>query len=125
MTSTIRPLESQIEQTIRYCSIMFLSGLTIVEQEVSVMEVASVSSSVSTLIAASAQAQVRAPQPEPDRQAQQTQQSRQAQSTEPAQSSQSGDVREAADRARAEAERSQPSVNSNGQTVGTRVNTTA
>ena len=89
------------------------------------MEVASVSSSVNTLIAASAQVQVRAPQPEPVQQAQQSQQSRQAQSTEQAQNSQSGDVREAADRARAEAERSRPSVNSNGQAVGTRVNTTA
>jgi len=93
-----------------------------VEQEVSVMEISSVSSSVNTLIATSVQPQVRAPQPEPDQQAQQ---SRPAQSTEQAQNSQSDEVREAADRARAEAERSRPSVNSNGQTVGTRVNTTA
>ena len=89
------------------------------------MEVSSVSSSVSTLIAANAQAQVRAPQPEPDRQARQAQQSQPAQSTEQAQNNQSGEVREAADRALAEAESNRPSVNSNGQTVGTRVNTTA
>ena len=90
------------------------------------MEVSSVSSSVSTLIAASTQAQVRAPQPEPDRQARQAQQSQPVQSTEQAQNSQSGEARETADSASsAEAGSSRPSVNSNGQTVGTRVNTTA
>jgi hypothetical protein len=95
---------------------------SIVEREVSVMEVASVSSSVNTAIAPSAQAQLRARQPEPDQQAPQ---SRQAQSSEQVHNSQSGDVRDSADSSRAEAERSTPSVNTNGQTVGTRANTTA
>ena len=71
------------------------------------MDVGSVSSSVSTLLNASATSQsgIRPPVQ--------------------AQPVQSVDETEAVDRARNEAERNRPTVNMNGQVVGTRVNTTA
>jgi hypothetical protein len=92
-------------------------------QEDDVMEVGSVSSSVGSAL--NAQAQVRSRQPEPDPQTQQSQQAQQSQGAQQAQGSQSSQESEAADRARAEAEKNRPSVNTNGQVVGTRVNTTA
>lgn len=75
------------------------------------MEIGSVASSVNAAALAAANVQAR--------------QSQQAQSPQPAPNSQSVDEREAAGAVRDEAERSQPVVNANGQTVGTRVNTTA
>lgn len=104
-------------------------GCMLPEEEDDVMEVGSVSSSLGSAL--SAQAQVRSRQPEAEPQTQQsqqplkTQQSQQSQGAQQAQGSQSSQETEAADRARAEAEKSRPSVNTNGQVVGTRVNTTA
>jgi hypothetical protein len=99
------------------------------------MDVSSVSSSLnSTLIAAStanSQASLRTRQNEQDSQAQQstqTQQSRQAEQPSRAQQTQSNrpvDENEASARARSETEANRPSVNTSGQVVGTRVNTTA
>jgi hypothetical protein len=89
------------------------------------MEAGSVTSSINTASAAGLQAQVRTRQPEQDEQTQQSQQSQQAQRTQQAQSSQSVDESEAANRSPTEVEASRPTVNANGQTVGTRVNTTA
>lgn len=77
------------------------------------MDIGSVSSSVSSLLTANAAAQ------SGYRPSEQTQQAQQAQSAL------SVDEAEAADRARREAERNRPTVNMNGQVVGTRVNTTA
>ncbi|MEI7430054.1 MAG: hypothetical protein WCL27_06325 [Betaproteobacteria bacterium] len=96
------------------------------------MDVSSVSSSVnSTLIAATTantQSQTRTRQTEQDKQAQQsqqTQQSQQAETTQKARKSQAVVENEATSNARPETEKSRPSVNTNGQVVGTRVNTTA
>jgi hypothetical protein len=82
------------------------------------MEVGSVSSNSTNTLVASAQAQARV-------QDQQTQQSQQTQRSQQAQNSQPADERETAAAVRNEAETSRPAVNANGQTVGTRVNTTA
>jgi hypothetical protein len=100
-----------------------------------IMDVSSVSSSLnSALITASSansQATLRTRQSEQDSQAQQsaqTQQSAQAQQpsrTQQAQSARPVDANEASARARSEAESNRPSVNTSGQVVGTRVNTTA
>lgn len=98
------------------------------EQEESAMEAGSVSSSVNTASATALQAQVRARPPEQDeqtQQSQQSQQSQQAQGTQETQSNQSVEESRAADRAQSDVEGSRPTVNANGQTVGTRVNTTA
>ena len=89
------------------------------------MEAGSVSSSVNTASATALQAQVRARPPEQDEQSQQSQQSQQAQGTQETQSNQSVEESRAADRAQSDVEGSRPTVNANGQTVGTRVNTTA
>ena len=86
------------------------------------MEVGSVSSDSTNTLVASAQAQARVRQSEQD---QQTQQSQQTQRSQQAQNRQPADEREAAGAVRNEAETSRPTVNANGQTVGTRVNTTA
>ena len=95
------------------------------EQEESAMEAGSVSSSVNTASATALQAQVRARPPEQDEQTQQSQQSQRAQGTQETQSNQSVEESRAADRAQSDVEGSRPTVNANGQTVGTRVNTTA
>lgn len=98
------------------------------EQEESAMEAGSVSSSINTASASALQAQVRARPPEQDeqtQQSQQSQQSQQAQGTQETQSNQSVEESRAADRAQSDVEGSRPTVNANGQTVGTRVNTTA
>ena len=98
------------------------------EQEESAMEAGSVSSSINTASATALQAQVRARPPEQDeqtQQSQQSQQSQQAQGTQETQSNQSVEESRAADRAQSDVEGSRPTVNANGQTVGTRVNTTA
>ena len=95
------------------------------EQEESAMEAGSVSSSINTASASALQAQVRARPPEQDEQTQQSQQSQQAQGTQETQSNQSVEESRAADRAQSDVEGSRPTVNANGQTVGTRVNTTA
>ena len=98
------------------------------EQEESAMEAGSVSSSINTASASALQAQVRARPPEQDEQTQQTQQSQQSQQsqgTQETQSNQSVEESRAADRAQSDVEGSRPTVNANGQTVGTRVNTTA
>ena len=98
------------------------------EQEDSAMEAGSVSSSINTASASALQAQVRARPPEQDeqtQQSQQSQQSQQAQGTQETQSNQSVEESRAADRAQSDVEGSRPTVNANGQTVGTRVNTTA
>lgn len=95
------------------------------EQEESAMEAGSVSSSINTASATALQAQVRARPPEQDEQTQQSQQSQQAQGTQETQSNQSVEESRAADRAQSDVEGSRPTVNANGQTVGTRVNTTA
>jgi hypothetical protein len=89
------------------------------------MEAGSVSSSINTASASALQAQVRARPPEQDEQTQQSQQSQQAQGTQETQSNQSVEESRAADRAQSDVEGSRPTVNANGQTVGTRVNTTA
>jgi hypothetical protein len=74
---------------------------------------------------------LRTRQSEQDNQAQQsaqTQQSQQAQQPSRAQQAQSArpvDENEASARARSETESNRPSVNTDGQVVGTRVNTTA
>ncbi len=65
---------------------------------------------------AAASTQVRARQPEQDQQAQQAQK---------AQSERAQAERKAAESARAEAEKNKPTVNTSGQTVGQRVNTSA
>ncbi len=78
------------------------------------MEVGSVSSSLNA-----------AAQTQQAQQAQQTQQAQQAQQSQQEQKAPPVDEREALSGARDEAERPRPTVNTNGQTVGTRVNTTA
>lgn len=87
------------------------------------MDVSSVSSSSNAALTASIQAQSRTRPAEQDpstrllQQAQQAQGSPQAQGTAP--------VDQSAATIRSEVEGSRPTVNINGQTVGTRVNTTA
>ena len=93
------------------------------EQEESAMEAGSVSSSINTASASALQAQPE--QDEQTQQSQQSQQSQQAQGTQETQSNQSVEESRAADRAQSDVEGSRPTVNANGQTVGTRVNTTA
>ena len=80
------------------------------------MEIGSVNSSQLAATSTNAQAQVRARQPEQDQQAQQTQQAR---------SRQANEGNESTVRAQAEVERNRPTVNTSGQVVGTRINTTA
>ena len=88
------------------------------------MDVSSVSSSISAALAASVQAQTRARPAQPDAaQIQSTQQSQQAQGSQSVQGTPAVDESEAS--ARVETEKTRPTVNINGQTVGTRVNTTA
>lgn len=96
------------------------------------MEVGSVSASVSSALTASIQARVRqsendaqeqASQAQQSAQPRQAQQSQQSQQSAPAQPSPSVDANNAA--ARLESEANRPVVNTNGQLVGTRVNTTA
>jgi hypothetical protein len=84
-----------------------------------VMAVDSISSSASASSAASSAAA------QSQQRSQQTQQSAQDQQTQKASNDQARTEREAAQRARVEAEQNQPSVNTSGQTVGSRVNTTA
>ena len=84
-------------------------------------------SAVSSTVNAQAQAPSRLRQSEQDQQAQQTQQaqqSQQAQREKQVQSVSSADKSELTVRAQAASE-SRSTVNANGQTVGTRVNTTA
>jgi hypothetical protein len=96
------------------------------------MEVGSVSASVSSALTASIQARVRQSENDAQEQTSQTQQSAQprqaqqslqSQQSAPAQPSPSVDSNNAA--ARLESEANRPVVNTNGQLVGTRVNTTA
>ena len=99
------------------------------------MDVSSVSSSQYSALAASAEAQSRrlpadrepsAPAvSESSRQAEQAQGAEPRPDAEQARRAQSVNESEAAAQARAEAQRARPTVNTNGQTVGTRVNTTA
>jgi hypothetical protein len=89
-------------------------------QKERIMEVGSVSSSVTAT--ANAQAQLRARQSEQDQQAQQALQTQRAQQS---QRSQPVDESESANRASAEVERTRATVNTSGQVVGTRINTTA
>lgn len=97
------------------------------------MEIGSVSSSVNSAstYASSAQQQLRTRQQEQDKQTQQTQQAQSAQQTQQASQLQQMQVTppvdesESAANARAESERNRPTVNTSGQTVGTRINTTA
>jgi hypothetical protein len=102
------------------------------ESEESVMDVGSISSSSNAALAASVQSQLRARQSEQDQSAQPTPQSQQTQQAQQSQQNQGSsqaqgtapvDERESASRAQAEASR--PTVNTSGQTVGTRINTTA
>jgi flagellar biosynthesis GTPase FlhF len=108
-----------------------LSGL---KQKEVAMEVGSVSSSLySATLAAStqntqAQSQSRARQSEQtaaDQQAQQPQAAQQAVQTERTQAAQNAPESESTVSAQVEAERNRPTVNTNGQVVGTRINTTA
>ncbi len=92
-------------------------------QEDDVMEVGSVSSSLGSAL--NTQAQVRSRQPETEPQPPQTQQSQQSQQAQQAQQAQQTRENESADQTRAEAEKNRPTVNTSGQVVGTRVNTTA
>ena len=91
----------------------------------SVMEVGSVSSGINAALTSGLQAQAGVRQSEQTQQTQQAQQNQQSAQTEQTQNTRSVDEREAADRARSEVENARPTVNANGQTVGTRVNTTA
>ena len=93
------------------------------------MDVSSVSSSINSALAASLQSPARPRTAEQDQQAQQpiqaqsTQQPPQAAQTREAQGSSSSSERQAQEVT--EAEKNRPTVNINGQTVGTLVNTTA
>ena len=90
------------------------------------MDVSSVTSSLSSALATNVQARSR--QAEQDQQVQSApppQQSGQAQGAQQAQSSQRVDESESAARSRPETESARPTVNTNGQVVGTRINTTA
>ena len=81
-------------------------------------------SAVSSTVNAQAQAPSRLRQSEQDQQAQQTQQVQQSQREKQVQSVSSADKSELTVRAQAASE-GRSTVNANGQTVGTRVNTTA
>ena len=85
------------------------------------MDVSSVSSSINSALAASLQSPTRPRAAEQDQQAQQP---IQAQSTQQAQGTTATDERQT-QQAVTEAEKNRPTVNINGQTVGTLVNTTA
>lgn len=94
------------------------------------MEVGSVSSSLyaSTMAASAQSTQARTRQPEPPVQAQAPQQAQstpQAASTDRPQPTSNASESESAVSAQVEAQRNRPSVNLNGQVVGTRINTTA
>ena len=95
------------------------------------MDVSSVSSSVYSAITANSQTQARNSQPEESRSAQQSQQATQAQSSQQTQKADAAqntppvNESDSASRAQAESENARPTVNTSGQTVGTRVNTTA
>ena len=90
------------------------------------MEVGSATSSLYGLQTANVQARSRQPEAQPSpqqpEQAPTTQQSQTAQTT---QAVRAPAENEATERTRTEAEQPRPTVNANGQTVGTRVNTTA
>ena len=96
------------------------------------MDVSSVSSSINSALAASLQSPARTRAAEQDQQAQQP---TPLQSSQPAQRSQavqgaagtqeSSSSNERQAQAQADVEKSRPTVNLNGQTVGARVNTTA
>ena len=91
------------------------------------MDVSSVSSSINAALAVSLQSPARTRAAEQDQQAQQAQQAQQptqAQSTQQAQGTAPADERQT-QQAVTEAEKNRPTVNINGQTVGTLVNTTA
>ena len=85
------------------------------------MDVSSVSSSINSALAASLQSPTRPRAAEQDQQAQQP---IQAQSTQQAQGTTPTDERQT-QQAVTEPEKNRPTVNINGQTVGTLVNTTA
>ena len=90
------------------------------------MDVSSVSSSLSSALATNVQARAR--QLEQDQQVQSApppQQSGQTPGAQLAQANQSVDESESAARSRSETESARPTVNTNGQVVGTRINTTA
>ena len=95
------------------------------------MDVSSVSSSVYSAITANSQAQARNSQPEESRSAQQSQQATQAQSSQQTQKADAAqntppvNESDSANRAQAASENARPTVNTSGQAVGTRVNTTA
>ena len=86
------------------------------------MEVGAVSSTLSSAVNTQAQTKVRSV--EQDQQTQQAQQTQQLQRERAVQSASSTENGESESRAQAAAE-SRPTVNTNGQVVGTRVNTTA
>ena len=95
------------------------------------MEIGSLSSSTASALVASNQSQARLRQPEQDKKAQeapppqQPQQTEVANRTQQAQTAQPVNENEASERNRSATEQARPTVNANGQTVGTRVNTTA
>jgi hypothetical protein len=89
------------------------------------MDVGSVSSSVSAVLVARTQSQLGVRQPEAE---QKTQPVQQPQKEQEGLGVRSADESEASSRVQNEVERSQvsrPTVNANGQTVGTRINITA
>ena len=99
-----------------------------------IMEIGSVSSSqnLSLISAAAQQNKLRAPQSDESARSLQSQEAQQAQQTQQAQPPQGNtqgvsSVEESneTDRVRAETESNRPTVNTSGQVVGTRVNTTA
>lgn len=98
----------------------------------SVMEIGSVSSNLYSVSTAqstqNSQAQLRAREAEqtaPDQQLQQSQAPQQTAQTERTRPAQNASESESTVSAQTEAERNRPTVNLNGQLVGTRVNTTA
>lgn len=92
------------------------------------MEVGSLSSSLSGTLAANLQASARPRQTGPDQSVKSfapTAQPDQAKSAQQASNTRPVDESESAARARSETEATRPTVNVNGQVVGTRINTTA
>ena len=90
------------------------------------MEVSSVSSGLIGALNASAQARVfQSEQTQQPKSAPSVSQSGQLQSAQQVQGNASVDESESAARSRSETESARPSVNINGQVVGTRINTTA
>ena len=97
------------------------------------MDVSSVSSSVYSAITANSQTQTRNSLPEGGRSAQQSQQATQTQNSQQAQNQKTVATQskppvsesESVNRAQAASENARPTVNTSGQAVGTRVNTTA